>query len=408
MQQKLEDTQRLEALLEKIQGDVEALKAGDQGAHKRLLEKSSQFQLAVESPADTTMRMRFSFLQQFAIRILIEDGVLKAICATGDSETTAAQLSNETGENQLLIARLMRLLCAVGVADEVAENTYRANGVTNFMNQPGMIGAEKHHFDLHTNVGAKLLEYMRSGAGVEQFNDEPGKQAPWEYTHDGKSFWKVLEEDPEYKRDFDLYMAARRQGGLVPEWFEIYPVAKELELSKSTLKTGKDDVLFVDVAGGRGHDVAKFRKTFPDLPGRCILQDLPETIAQVKKSPPEGVELMDYDFFTPQPIKGARFYFYRNIAHDWSDLRCSQIFQSTIAAMDPQYSRILFEDFVLPSTGATYRSTSMDVHMLFSLAGIERTEGHWRELLSGLGLAIERIWSDGVSEHECVIECRKL
>ena len=60
MQQKLEDTQRLEALLEKIQGDVEALKAGDQGAHKRLLEKSSQFQLAVESPADTTMRMRFS------------------------------------------------------------------------------------------------------------------------------------------------------------------------------------------------------------------------------------------------------------------------------------------------------------------------------------------------------------
>ena len=76
--------------------------------------------------------------------------------------------------------------------------------------------------------------------------------------------------------------------------------------------------------------------------------------------------------------------------------------------MDPQYSRILFEDFVLPSTGATYRSTSMDVHMLFSLAGIERTEGHWRELLSGLGLAIERIWSDGVSEHECVIECRKL
>ena len=91
----------------------------------------------------------------------------------------------------------------------------------------------------------------------------------------------------------------------MPEWFEIYPVAKELELSKSTLKTGKDDVLFVDVAGGRGHDVAKFRKTFPDLPGRCILQDLPETIAQVKKSPPEGVELMDYDFFTPQPIKGV-------------------------------------------------------------------------------------------------------
>ena len=38
----------------------------------------------------------------------------------------------------------MRLLAAVGVIDEVAENTYKPNAVTLFMNQPGFIGAEKH------------------------------------------------------------------------------------------------------------------------------------------------------------------------------------------------------------------------------------------------------------------------
>lgn len=70
----------------------------------------------------------------------------------------------------------MRLLTAVGVVDEVAENTYEPNDVTNFIVQPGMIGAQKHHFDVHTVVGGKLVEYMRCGAGVEQFNDEPGKQ----------------------------------------------------------------------------------------------------------------------------------------------------------------------------------------------------------------------------------------
>ena len=41
-------------------------------------------------------------------------------------------------------ARLMRLLAAVGVIDEVAENTYMPNKVTHFNNQPGFIGAEKH------------------------------------------------------------------------------------------------------------------------------------------------------------------------------------------------------------------------------------------------------------------------
>lgn len=40
--------------------------------------------------------------------------------------------------------RLLRLLAAVGVIDEVAENTYRPNAVTHFMNQPGFIGGEKH------------------------------------------------------------------------------------------------------------------------------------------------------------------------------------------------------------------------------------------------------------------------
>lgn len=170
-------------------------------------------------------------------------------------------------------------------------------------------------FDLHTSVGVRMVEYMRTGAGIEQFNDEPGKQAPWEYSHNGKSFWNILEENPEYKEDFDLYMAARRQGNLVPEWFQLYPVETELAPPNTTtttdssntrsLKTGKDDVLLVDVAGGRGHDVGKFRAQFPQLPGRCVLQDLPETIAQVRQTTPlQGVELMEYDFFTPQPIKG--------------------------------------------------------------------------------------------------------
>lgn len=166
-------------------------------------------------------------------------------------------------------------------------------------------------FDVHTSVGVRLVKSMRTGAGVQQFNDAPSKQAPWEYAHNGKSFWKVLGENPEHKKDFDLYMAARREGGLVPDWFELYPVGRELGHTTAEvgpgLKVGKDDVLFVDVAGGRGHDVTKFRKSFPHLPGRCILQDLPGTIAEVKQAPPERVELMEYDFFTPQPLKGEAF-----------------------------------------------------------------------------------------------------
>lgn len=118
-------------------------------------------------------------------------------------------------------------------------------------------------------------------------------------------------------------MSARRQGGLVPEWFEVYPVEAELAKTESTLKTGKEDALFVDVAGGRGHDAGKFKAACPSLPGRCILQDLPGTLASVKKAePPEGVELMEYDFFTPQPVKGKQCRFFLALSNLISS-RCS-------------------------------------------------------------------------------------
>ena len=97
----------------------------------------------------------------------------------------------------------------------------------------------------------------------------------------------------------------------------------------------------------------------------------------------------------------------RNIIHNWSDTDCRKILINTASAMDMSYSRLLIEDFVLPNTGASYRAASMDLHMLFTLGAIERTESHWRKLLSEAGLEIVRIWVDGNPEHEAVIETRR-
>lgn len=45
------------------------------------------------------------------------------------------------------------------------------------------------------------------------------------------------------------------------------------------------------------------RERHNDLPGRLILQDLPETINSIEKALP-GIEPMIYDFFGPQPVIG--------------------------------------------------------------------------------------------------------
>ncbi len=60
MEQYSEDPTKLEALLEIIQEDLKAFKAGDHAARTRLVDRSAQLQRAVETPAEKTFKMRFA------------------------------------------------------------------------------------------------------------------------------------------------------------------------------------------------------------------------------------------------------------------------------------------------------------------------------------------------------------
>lgn len=79
-----------------------------------------------------------------------------------------------------------------------------------------------------------------------------------------------------------------------------YPV--EERLAKGFKADEEGAVLLVDVGGGIGADMERFRKRYPDMPGKVIVQDLPDVINSTKM--PQGVEGMAHDFFTPQPVKG--------------------------------------------------------------------------------------------------------
>lgn len=80
-----------------------------------------------------------------------------------------------------------------------------------------------------------------------------------------------------------------------------YPVQERFTEHK--IKADKDAVLLVDVGGGLGHDLEDFKSKYTHLPGRLVLQERPEVIAQITQENP-GFESMSHDFFTAQPIQG--------------------------------------------------------------------------------------------------------
>jgi len=97
---------------------------------------------------------------------------------------------------------------------------------------------------------------------------------------------------------FNTAMQAATRGSA---WaIPIYPF--EAELKK--VETSDETVLVVDVGGGRGQATLQIKALCLNIKGRMILEDLPEVTADIKDTLPEGIEVLPYDFFTPQPIKG--------------------------------------------------------------------------------------------------------
>jgi hypothetical protein len=83
----------------------------------------------------------------------------------------------------------------------------------------------------------------------------------------------------------------------------------------------------------------------------------------------------------------------QHILHDFSsDEACQSILRNIVSAMTPGYSKLLIKELLIPDRNAPWAFTALDVNVMQSLSGQERTESQFRELLESVGLKIEGIW----------------
>ena len=122
---------------------------------------------------------------------------------------------------------------------------------------------------------------------------------PYTYAHDtkGLNIFEFLLKDPTRFKNFNDAMQAKSAQTLLP--YNLFPFKDELGKIETTDKT----VLLVDVGGGNGQATVAIRGLCPRIKGRMILQDQLQVIEGIA-DPLSGVEMMGYDFFKPQPVKG--------------------------------------------------------------------------------------------------------
>lgn len=247
-------------------------------------------------------------------------------------------------------------------------------------------------YDLTVPTLSKLPEYLLSHDYV---NPQEYTRSPMQWAV-GQSQFEWLASHKNQQTLFNSYMASRRQGR--PMWFDTYPVDRLLGHEVPY----EESVFLVDIGGNQGHDLSRFKQNHPHLPWKLVLQDLPDVIKDVSGRD-SGIETMGYSFMDPQPVKGARAYYFRSIFHDWPDPICQQILLNTMSAMAEDYSRILIVEFMLSDTDTPLMQAALDIQMMSIGAGVERSERQWRNLLDSVGLEITGIWNQA-SGMESVIE----
>lgn len=146
----------------------------------------------------------------------------------------------------------------------------------------------------------KTPDYFRQ-VGYAEPNDVHDTILQYTFDCKGMSFfeWGATHGEPPITFQFGKMMNAFSQNPIY--WMDegYYPVHERLARGA---RTDKEAVLIVDVGGSYGHDLERFRSKHPDIPGRLVLQDKPEIIAQAK--PDVGIEPTVHDFFTTQPVRG--------------------------------------------------------------------------------------------------------
>ncbi|KAF7718575.1 Demethylsterigmatocystin 6-O-methyltransferase [Penicillium ucsense] len=362
--------------------------------HFELLQTLDQLRLAIETPEETILRLIYQPPQNAALRTVMDLGIFQILTdkAHRMQGVSALQITEYTAADEALIVRLMRLMASLGLCTTVAPGVFRANEKTAALTRSIAKDGIPCIYDLTVPTLSRLPEYLQSHL---YRNPEDYAHSPMRWAV-GQSQFEWLATHRDQQARFNSYMASRRQGR--PTWFDTYPVSRLLNAKQPLDKS----VLIVDIGGNQGYDLAQFRKAYPHLRGRLVLQDLPDVVKQTPCSEP-SIEVVSYSFLDKQPVRGARAYYFRAIFHDWPDHICQQILRNTMAAMIPGESRILIVDCVLPDIDTPLLQASLDIQMMSIGAGIERSEGQWRRLLQTVGLEITGIWNHSPG-MESVIE----
>jgi hypothetical protein len=319
-----------------------------------------------ELPPEVALtQMIFGAFVSQAVSVAAKLGVADLLA---EQPQTVAALAAATETHERSLYRVLRTLASVGVFRETDDKVFeltplaeplRSDAPNSMRNGAIFMGAE-----WHWRVYGEMLHSVRTG----------------------KSAWSRANG----AEVFDYFAAHPEHGEVFNRAMTDMSAVAAAAITEAYDFRGIDTL--VDVAGGHGYLLAAALRANPDVRG--VLFDLPQVIDGApatleREGVTDRVELSSGDFFASVP-EGADAYMMKHIIHDWDDERALLILNNIRRAMRDD-GRVLICETVVPEGNEPHFGKLMDLEMLVSPGGVERTAREYRDLLAQAGLELKRI-----------------
>ncbi|EED14774.1 O-methyltransferase, putative [Talaromyces stipitatus ATCC 10500] len=373
----------------------------DVNVRAEMLDILEDLVVELRDPMDILYGAYGSAVKMPMTKVCADIGVFKKLAELEPGASkTVDQLAGETGADAELLERVLRYLSSIKYIQEIGPNQYTANKITHILANP-VLEASLTHGVSSMNPAINATPAFLKETGYKNVNDSSNTPFQKAFNTKLKAF-DYMSQVPEMFNSLQIVMSALESSNWTKN-FDIFQQELNALMTSAFPDSSKRQFL-VDVGGGHGHQCVQLLQKYPILHGKLTLEDLPEAVEKASRK--DGVSYIAQDFFKPQAIQGAKFYYMRRIMHDWPEDECVQILRQLVDVL-AEDSRILLDEVLLPDTGAHWQATMADLSMMIVFAGAERTSRAWHRLVAKAGLRIAHLHTYDTKRGYSVIVLEK-
>jgi hypothetical protein len=294
----------------------------------------------------------------------------------GDERLAADVIAERVSAQPDAVYRLLRMLAAMGIFDEVSPRVFRNNALSAYLREDNPKNVRAMIL-MHNSMEMSLPWYEHLEQGVRN------GEVPFQLAH-SQELYAYMDGHAEFDALFACAMDS--VAALAGDCFAV------------DFDWGRFDRI-IDVGGSKGSKSLAILKRHPHLTALVfdrnqVIQTAPaywtgkESPALLSRLSYQAGNALDS---VPAAQSDKDIYLLCAVLHGMDDEHCIKVLRNLASACAGTGARIALMELVVPDLKADFSSAAFDMQMFMATRGRERTLPEWQSLFAESGLALEQV-----------------